>query len=323
MPARLMRQNPSVQEEFRKRIQAKVELEKEAMKKRVDEEVPSFVAWALKPIFGIVFDIQRDKYDHKGDECELDVGLRLRLVLSKEWILINDVVLEPRPDEFCQTDHIVIGPPGVFVIETKAWEGAFHGHKDRWKRKQGNRWVSCHSPTKQNLRHARLIKEWLTDICRLELPESEGWIKPLVVFTGAQWLKVNECSMPVFNGALELALYIRLQKERCLTPQQIESICHVLCNPLMVKQKEQEKGILSDSSDKGEIQPEIQDTSSTMEPQIETGRTKQGKDFVRISGCIADAENVWEQYRSEGKEPSTLKPDKYRESTWFFYFSEK
>ena len=237
----MLRQDKAIQDEFRKRILAKVQAEKEAMKERVDEVVPSFVAWALKPIFGVAFDIQQDNFDRKGEGGELNVGLRLQLVLSKEWTVINDVVLEPKPEEFCQTDHIVIGPAGMFVIETKAWKGAFNGYKDRWRRKQGNRWVPCHSPTKQNLRHVRLIKEWLVDVCRLDLPETDSWIKPLVVFTNSKWLKVKECSMPVFDGGLALALYIRLQDETYLTLQQIDSICEVLCNPLAVAQKNRRK----------------------------------------------------------------------------------
>jgi hypothetical protein len=38
---------------------------------------------------------------------------------------------------------------------------------------------------------------------------------------------------------------------------------------------------------------------------------------------LEDAKKVWEQYQEEGKEPTELKPDKYRKGSWFFYFSER
>ncbi len=209
MVARIVCQDEAIREDFRKRILAKVQAEKDSMKKRIDDNVPSFISWAVKPLASMAFDIQRNKDNNKGEGGELNVGIHLRLVLSKEWILMNDVVVEPEPEVFAKTDHIAIEPPGMFVIETKAWDGAFTGYKDRWKRKEGNKWVSCHSPTKQNFRHVNLLRKWLeqTGMFNLSFP-AEQWIKPVVVFTRASWLKTTDCSMPVLEGALGLALNI-------------------------------------------------------------------------------------------------------------------
>ena len=209
-----------------------MQAEKDTMKQKVDETVPSFISWAVKPLAGLAFDMKRNSDNSKGERGESKVSLNLRLALSKDWILMNDVTIEPEPEVFAQTDHIVIGPPGMFVIETKAWDGAFTGYKDRWKRKEGNKWIPCHSPTKQNLRHVILIRKWLnqTGIFKITFP-TEKWIHPIVVFTRASWLKTTDCSMPVFDSALSLALYLRNQKENYLNAEQVEKISMLLAYP--------------------------------------------------------------------------------------------
>lgn len=50
--------------------------------------------------------------------------------------MINDVVLEYRANEYTQIDHIVIGPPGVFLLKTKAWDGSILLKKDQSYRKE-------------------------------------------------------------------------------------------------------------------------------------------------------------------------------------------
>jgi len=202
------------------------------MKQKIDETVPSFFSWAVKPLAGLAFDMKRNSYNTKGERGESKVSTQVRNALSDDWILMNDVTLEPEPEVFSQTDHIVIGPPGMFVIETKAWDGAFTGYKDLWKRKEGNKWVPCHSPTKQNLRHVKLIRKWLsqTGIFNITFP-TEKWIYPIVAFTRASWLKTTDCSMPVFDGARSLASHLRSQKETYLNAEQIEKISMLLAYP--------------------------------------------------------------------------------------------
>lgn len=123
--------------------------------------------------------------------------------------MINDAVLEPEPDEFVQIDHVLIGPPGIFLVETKAWEGAFLGYRDVWKRKEGNSWVRCESPTKQNLRHKQLFAEWLKG-SGLNLSNDPGeCVFPVVLFARCRWLKAENCSMPVSRDGAELVGYLR------------------------------------------------------------------------------------------------------------------
>lgn len=73
----------------RERIRQKVKREKERMKQRIDEDAPWWIPWAVKPLAALMFDRERE------------------------------------PEEFIQIDHLLVGPPGVCLVETKSWEGAF------------------------------------------------------------------------------------------------------------------------------------------------------------------------------------------------------
>lgn len=107
------------------------------MRARIDAEAPSWIRWALKPLAELSFDGRRAEDASRGEGGEDVAARRFWLFLSKDWALVNDVVLEPEPEEFAQIDHVVIGPPGIYLVETKAWDGALMGYRDRWKRKQG------------------------------------------------------------------------------------------------------------------------------------------------------------------------------------------
>ncbi|MCL4426163.1 MAG: NERD domain-containing protein [Firmicutes bacterium] len=182
MPARILNQSESVKELFRQKIQEKISREKEALQERLDEELPSWLAWALKPVAGLNFELLQGRDRMVGRGGEIRASLSFWLMLPGDWILINDVVLEPEPQEFIQIDHVLIGSPGVYLIETKAWEGAFLGYKDVWKRKDGSSWVGCESPTRQNQRHELLFAKWAAGIAKVPF-DSKEWLFPIVLFT--------------------------------------------------------------------------------------------------------------------------------------------
>jgi len=53
--------------------------------------------------------------------------------------------------------------------------------------------------------------------------------------------------------------------------------------------------------------------------KVETGRTRGGKEFVRVYGSKEAAEDVKKGFQSEGKEPGPVNRDKYRQGVWYFY----
>ncbi|MZP30417.1 hypothetical protein GTO91_11905 [Heliobacterium undosum] len=180
--------------------------------------------------------VEQAKRENKGDDGESEVARALKKGLPDNWVVMNDVVVEPDPEVFAQNDHIVVGPQGLFVIETKAWEGSYLAHKDQWKRREGKNWVKCDSPTQQNWRHAQRVGKWLQDTRLMNIPHPMSeWVRPVVVFTCAKWLKANDCSMPVTQGTGELLAYIRLFEKELLTPTQVEKIVTLLQYPRVAK----------------------------------------------------------------------------------------
>jgi hypothetical protein len=350
-----MRQSKEIKELFYKKIKEKVELEKEVIKGRIEQELPSWASWAVKPLVGLFHDWQNAKNTSKGEDGEFSAFFKLWLLLPKEWIILNDVVLEPEQDEFIQLDHLLIGPPGVFIIETKAWDGAFTGYKDNWKRKEGNGWTRCSSPTKQNKRHADLFIKWLMSGEAGDLPpEPTSWVFPLVVFTNAKWLKVTDCSMPVFDGGLELSIYIRRKtKEQRLSVTQIDAIAKAVVNAKSyvsgkitsdlnkpvekdligndtnyTKSKQfinkteanramLESNVINSTVTKGkEHDREIHDSNS---PKIEQRQTKDGRRYVRIYGTEEEAKEVRLKFEKNGEKAGPLKSDRYNRGAWYFY----
>jgi hypothetical protein len=64
----------------------------------------------------------------KGWEGEQSVASELSY-LNDEFLLLNDVML---PGGRGNIDHILIGPTGVFVLETKNYSGKYVCYGDRW-----------------------------------------------------------------------------------------------------------------------------------------------------------------------------------------------
>ncbi len=321
--ARIAEQDDNLRKEFLKRIQAKVQTKKDLMHKKADDELPSLISKVLKPVLGVAFDYYRGVEKLKGDIGETNVSLKLRLGLPGDWVLINDVIVEPEPVVFAQTDHVLIGPPGLFIIETKAWQGAFTGFKDKWKRIEGNKWVHCESPTAQNLRHVILIRKWLekTGLVKVDRHPNE-WIKAAVVFTQASWLKTNGCCMPVFDGVLDLIVHLRKQQEKILNPTLIGNITNLLIYPRVAKAYIHNKVKVLDVDEPIET-PEIKNYSipdvKKEPPLIEKGKAKNGKSFVRITGEYKQAEEIRDKYIKEGQWVGQLNKDKFKQGVFYFY----
>ncbi|AOQ23174.1 hypothetical protein MTAT_17040 [Moorella thermoacetica] len=66
MPARIIKQNREIKELFREKIQEKVERERKEMHGRIDEEVPSWIRWAIRPLAEWRFNAVRARNEAKG-----------------------------------------------------------------------------------------------------------------------------------------------------------------------------------------------------------------------------------------------------------------
>ena len=82
---------------------------------------------------------------------------------KKKYIVLNDIMLAVNGKTY-QIDHIVLSKYGIFVIETKQYNGYITGSKydNKWVRHlKGNKTIYYQNPIKQNYGHVKAICEFL------------------------------------------------------------------------------------------------------------------------------------------------------------------
>jgi len=152
----------------------------------------------------------------RGERGELLVAERLEELRSRGFQCFHDLVR----DGF-NIDHVVVGPPGGFVVETKFrsgsgfiefrnGEGVFVGGREEER-----------DPLKQARGNARVVHDFIRQDAGLEL-----WVKPLVVFVG-DWKVKNtwrdtDVRVITANG---IARYFDRQDQPELTKREIQLIC--------------------------------------------------------------------------------------------------
>jgi len=92
--------------------------------------------------------------------------------LPDDYVLLNDLVL---PGHWGNIDHVVIGPCGVVVIETKRWAGRVACVRDQWSVNGRPR----RNVTRQVVGAAMAVKRCLAQ----GGASSSGWVESVVVFT--------------------------------------------------------------------------------------------------------------------------------------------
>lgn len=153
----------------------------------------------------------------KGEESVI----RVLRKLDPSFKVINDVFL---PGNGGNIDHIVVGPVGVFAIETKNYNGMVRCYEDEWtRRKVGRRgtvyYPSIGSPSKQAKRNALLLKKWL-ESKNIDV----GYITAVVVFTNNDLeLKVIKPTVKVVETKGLLGVF-NGQSNYQMTSEKIKSV---------------------------------------------------------------------------------------------------
>lgn len=125
---------------------------------------------ALKTIFRpqvliiIILCILMDVYYKKfiGLAGEFWVKRELKK-LSDEYLVINDIMIKTKDGSTHQIDHVVISKYGIFVIETKQYNGYIKGndYDKRWLIKNGKKKIYVNNPLHQNYGHVKSVEEIL------------------------------------------------------------------------------------------------------------------------------------------------------------------
>ncbi len=121
----------------------------------------------------------------KGKIGEKVVAHKIEKLNSEEYHVVNNVMLKSNGIT-SQIDHVVISRYGIFVIETKNYEGWIFGSENSefWTQNiYGNKY-RLRNPIKQNHGHVIAIKEFLKEYPNLK-------VIPIVAFSNKATLKVN------------------------------------------------------------------------------------------------------------------------------------
>ena len=202
--AELIQQPIEVRKRFRRMISESERRRRELAVEKFERDIP-VIGTLLAPLRNLALFDQDLRNGNRGDDGEGAVGRSLRR-LPSPWCYLNNVVLEHKPGEFMQIDHIAVGPTVVVVIETKKWRGAILGDRDVFRVKFQGRWTRIESPTQQAKWHAQAIRRCLM---AAGVPIE---VTPVVVFVDPNWLRVQNCSCPVFHGTRELRRYLLSQE---------------------------------------------------------------------------------------------------------------
>ncbi len=145
-------------------------------------------------------DLNRKIKNLQREKAKLEAGLRgerevayILKWLPKDYITINNLVIPSRDYEPQQIDHLVLGPNGIFHIETKSINGfVIIGEKGEWVviKAVQNRMVKegMENPRGQLERHDRVIRDMLHKV----VPPDRAQVIPILVMANPQTIVEGE-----------------------------------------------------------------------------------------------------------------------------------
>ncbi|WP_242285099.1 nuclease-related domain-containing protein [Bacillus cereus group sp. BfR-BA-01394] len=100
----------------------------------------------------------------KGKAGEKLVKRILSKLDPKSYFVLHNVTVYTEYGDTTQIDHIVIAETGVFVVETKNYEGWIYGNEKsaRWTQGVFRKKSSFQNPFRQNYKHIKAI-EWVME----------------------------------------------------------------------------------------------------------------------------------------------------------------
>ena len=172
---------------------------------------------SLVPLAGSYFYLRQYRIYKAGWAGEKEVAKLLSSKLNDDYFLINDLYLQGGGD----IDHVILGPTGIFVLETKNWSGDITCNGDSWQRAGMGNFKG--SPSLQVKRNAAKIKRIIDSSQAFR--SLDVWVEGIVVFTN------NRATFHLNNPTVlilklpQLPSHITEQRSSTnLSRQQIEAI---------------------------------------------------------------------------------------------------
>ncbi len=136
--------------------------------------LPATQPFVLAPPLALVHHPLQAGSTNRGANGEDTVARRLA-AFPEEFFVINDLATP-----FGNLDHIVVGPTGVFILDTKAWRGGVAPDG------QGELLLNGHPTEKPNIRPFIGRMLGIRDKVRSLAPGLDPYYQPVFVFTSAR-----------------------------------------------------------------------------------------------------------------------------------------
>jgi len=171
---------------------------------------------AFVALFALVIIWRRSK----GKRGEKQVAVLLSLLPKKEYKVINDLLLQSGGHS-TQIDHVVVSVYGVFVIETKYYQGWIYGgeNSEYWTQNIYGHKYQLRNPLWQNQGHCKAIARLIGDSGSIP-------IQNIVAFSRQASLKIDR-SLPVMYW-WRVVPFIKRFKHAQITESQAREIYNTL-----------------------------------------------------------------------------------------------
>lgn len=156
----------------------------------------------------------------KGYLGEKLVSVVLRRLNKEEYKIINDIILFNEDNKTTQIDHIIVSVYGIFVIETKNYNGWIIGKESDkyWKQVIFRTKNNFYNPLRQNYGHTMAVRSVIGD--------NSISIIPIVVFSNNATLKVQTHSHVVYVA--KLLKTVKQYNKKCMSQEEAEKYYNML-----------------------------------------------------------------------------------------------
>lgn len=179
---------------------------------------PTLIEYGLGALFVLAILIRLFR-PSKGKVGERKVANKLDWLPKNKYVVINDVIL-PTTHGTSQIDHIVVSIYGIFVIETKYYNGWIYGgeYSEYWTQNVYGEKHQFYNPILQNEGHVRALRRVLAEFEPLD-------IIPIVAFSGTADIKMDIKESHVVYWSQLRRCIRRYSKERH-TWKEVKAICN-------------------------------------------------------------------------------------------------
>lgn len=231
---------------------------------------PIFWFLIIVAVVGIIFIIIRAKVI--GNIGEWAVDQKLKNLPDNLYKVIDDVMLEINGQTH-QIDHIVVSKYGIFVIETKCYNGMITGKENDyyWYQYLGKNKYKLKNPIHQNYGHIKSISEVLNI--------NENNLISIVCFTNQSTLKLDVKSIVIQRKDLSNKILGLSTNEKNID---VDNIYNKIISLNIIDKEKRKQHIIDAKSKRNEIENKI---DNMICPKCEGQLIEKNGKYGKFIGC--------------------------------------